>query len=247
VTPAAALVNVALGLAYCGYGVMTALEMRRDWRTFGFSHFGLAWIFMAFTCGPHHLFHGVHLAFEGRPGQTLDVASVLVGLPAGVTWLSLRVEAFTGGRGDRFIAGTPRALSVLPALSLVYITVLIVTVGQQVALHPIHYQSVVAANVALVIEYNAIGWYLLRTQIHTHRSTNGWSLSGITLAAVFPTCAITHAVWAVHAATGRYAFDTHGFVIDWLSVPAAAYFLWVVRGLYRGTRSDWNERPIHVG
>jgi hypothetical protein len=38
-----ALTNLALGVAYTGYGIMTAIEMRRDWRTFGFSHFGAAW------------------------------------------------------------------------------------------------------------------------------------------------------------------------------------------------------------
>ena len=44
---AVALTNLVLGVAYCGYGVMTAVEMRRDWRTMGFSHFGAAWILMA--------------------------------------------------------------------------------------------------------------------------------------------------------------------------------------------------------
>ncbi|HEV8626678.1 MAG TPA: hypothetical protein VG034_19700, partial [Acidimicrobiia bacterium] len=55
-----ALSNLVLGVAYTGYGMMTAIEMKRDWRTFGFSHFGAAWICMAFTCGPHHLDHGLH-------------------------------------------------------------------------------------------------------------------------------------------------------------------------------------------
>ena len=33
----------------------------------------------------------------------------------------------------------------------------------------------------------------------------------------------------------------HGLTVDWLSVPAAVYFVWVVRSLYRGTLTDWNE------
>ena len=31
--------------------------------------------------------------------------------------------------------------------------------------------------------------------------------------------------------------------IDLLAVPAAAYFLWVVHALYRGTFRDWNGAP----
>ncbi|HET9444550.1 MAG TPA: hypothetical protein VFO65_14590, partial [Acidimicrobiales bacterium] len=106
-TAAVAVVNVVLGLAYCGYGVVTMVEMARDWRTFGFSHFGAAWTCMAFTCGPHHLAHGIHVGLEGRPGGPLDLLAVLVGLPVGVLWLYLRLEAFGGGRGDRFVPGTP--------------------------------------------------------------------------------------------------------------------------------------------
>ena len=30
-----ALLNLILGLAYTGYGIMTALEMKRDWASFG--------------------------------------------------------------------------------------------------------------------------------------------------------------------------------------------------------------------
>src|SRR5918996_6011706 len=97
-TAAVAITNLVLGVAYTGYGVITAAEMRRDWRSFGFSHFGAAWIAMAFTCGPHHLVHGLHLAFEGRSGGALDLLAVAVGLPMGGVWLSLRVEAFRGGR-----------------------------------------------------------------------------------------------------------------------------------------------------
>ena len=50
--------------------------------------------------------------------------------------------------------------------------------------------------------------------------------------------------WTVHAAYavgGQYQTDWHGLVIDWLSVPAAVYFVWVVRGLSAGRRTDWTE------
>ena len=72
-------------LGDAGYGPMTLIEMKRRWRTLGFSHFGAAWVAMAFTCGPHHLVYGVHVAFEGRPGGPFDILAVAIGVPAGVT------------------------------------------------------------------------------------------------------------------------------------------------------------------
>ena len=101
------ILNVVLGLVYTQYGTMTAIEMRRNWRTMGFSHFGAAWIAVAFTCGPHHFVHGTHVLLEGRTGGALDLVAAAVGFPAGVVWFLLRLEAFFGGRGDRFIAALP--------------------------------------------------------------------------------------------------------------------------------------------
>jgi len=235
------ITNLILGLAYCGYGVMTSLEMKRDWKTFGFSHFGAAWILMAFTCGPHHLVHGIHTLVEGRVGQPLDALAVIVGLPFGVVWLSLRVEAFFGGRGDRFIARTPTWLRMAPAFAVVYSFVLIASVATLMRSHHVHFESIIAANILLIVVYNAIAWILLRTQLRNHDQLNGWSLSGVTLTAVFPTCALMHAVYAVYASTQLYAYDVHGSFIDWLSIPGGLYFLWVVHGLYKGTRADWND------
>ena len=240
-----ALVNLVLGLAYCGYGVMTAVEMKRDWKSFGFSHFGAAWVFMAFTCGPHHLVHGVHVALEGRLAGPLDLLTVVVGLPVGVIWLALRVEAFAGGRGDRFIPGTPLWLKVVPPLSGVYLAGLVVAafaIGGGFTL-----SALALANLLLLVVYCAIGWFLLRTQLRNHGPMRGWSLSGVCLSAVFPTCAVMHGIWAVYNIRGAYAFDIHGMVVDWLSIPAALYFLWVVHGLYRESLNDWNRIPEDLG
>src|SRR5205823_11599560 len=133
---AVALVNIALGVAYTSYGIITALEMKNDWRSFGFSHFGAAWIAMAFTCGPHHFDHGLHVLADGRAG-TLDLLGVLIGLPAGVIWLSLRIEAFMGGRGDRFILGTPRWLRAIAPLSVVYLAMVVVSSLVILVRHPV--------------------------------------------------------------------------------------------------------------
>jgi hypothetical protein len=105
---AVAALNVVLGLVYLQYGVMTFVDMKRNWSTMGFSHFGAAWIAMAFTCGPHHVEHGLHILAAGRNGAVLDLAAVLVGFPAGVAWFLLRLEAFLGGRA---IASSPAARS----------------------------------------------------------------------------------------------------------------------------------------
>jgi hypothetical protein len=88
--------------------------------------------------------------------------------------------------------------------------------------------------------YVMIGYFLLRTQLSSHAETGGWSLSGIALTIVFPTCALMHVAFLVDVAHGRYTVDPYTLIIDWLSVPAAAYFLWVVRRLYLRTLPDWN-------
>ncbi len=248
-TAAVAFLNLVLGTAYCGYGVMTVLELRRDRHSFGFSHFGLAWICMAFTCGPHHLAHAVHLAVEGRHAGALDLVATAIGLPVGVLWLLLRVEAFAGGRGDRFIPGTPTWLRVTPYLSAAYIVAL--SVGALLVLDGDITQTAgrddtLVANAALVVIYFAIGWFVLRTQLANRPSLGGWSVSGLCLAAIFPTCGLMHAIFAVYSVAGRYHHDLHGLIIDWLSVPAGLYFLWVVRSLYRDSLSDWNDGPAEV-
>jgi hypothetical protein len=240
-----AALNIVLGLVYTQYGTMTLVEMVRNRRSMGFSHFGAAWIAMAFTCGPHHWVHGIHIAFEGRHGGLLDLVAVLVGFPAGVTWFLLRVEAFRGGRGDRFWSGDPVWVLALPTIAGVYVTALI---ASAVGLRPLSLGNVptVLPNVMLVAVYCAIGWFLVRTQVANRRPLRGWSVSGLALAIIFPTCAAMHAVYALYGLSGRYAADVHGLGVDWLSVPAGIYFLWVVRALYRGTYSDWNGSPLRA-
>jgi len=234
-----AATNILLGFVYSSYGVMTIIDLARGWRRSGLSHFGLAWVAMAFTCGPHHLDHGFHVAAEGH-GGALDLFVVAVGFPAGITWFLLRVEALTGGRGDRFISGTPRWVAALPAASIVYVLVTIVAVAVVVADDPMFGPRYIP-NLLLLGIYGLIGYYLLRTQLQNLSPLGGWSVSGLALTFVFPTCGVMHAVQASYAIASVYPVDWHGLVIDWLSVPAAVYFVWVVRGLHLGNRTDWNQ------
>jgi hypothetical protein len=235
-----ATLNITLGLVYTQYGTMTMIDMWRN-RAMGFSHFGAAWVAMAFTCGPHHFAHGLH-ALEGTGADVLDVIVVAVGFPAGVVWFLLRVEAFRGGRGDRFVAGNPKWLLALPTLSGVYITAILAAmlVG---GLGAVAVSPSVIANLMLVGLYSAIGYYLARTQLANRKPLGGWSVSGLALTIVFPTCAIMHGVYAYYQVTGAYANDLHMSILDWISVPAAIYFLWVVQSLYRGAFHDWNGAP----
>jgi hypothetical protein len=241
-----AVSNLILGVAYTAYGLMTAIEMKRDWRTFGFSHFGTAWILMAFTCGPYHLDHGLHVAVAGRLGGPLDLLAVVVGLPVGVVWLWLRLEAFLGGRGDRFIPADPVWLKAAPAAAVLYVVGLGTAFAVVLSGHRVHPGLAVYANVLLVGLYMAVAWFILRTQLANRRSMPGWSVSGLSLSAIFPTCALMHAVWAVYAVAGRYQPDRHGLVIELLSVPAGIYFLVVVQRLYRDALHDWHEGPDEV-
>jgi hypothetical protein len=240
--------NIVLGLVYLGYGVMTAIEMVRNRDTMGFSHFGAAWIAMAFTCGPHHTIHGVHLVAEGRAGGPLDLFAVLVGFPAGVTWFLLRVEAFAGGRGDRFVPGNPIWVLALPTVGGIYLTALVAAAmgvgGLQLDAENL---PMVASNLLLVGLYAAIAYFLSRTQVANRRPLAGWSLSGLALSVVFWTCSAMHGVYALYGLSGQYLVDYHGLAIDWLAVPAAVYFLWVVRALYRGSYKDWNGAPAKTG
>jgi hypothetical protein len=233
--------NLVLGLVYTSYGILTVLDLWRGWRVNGFSHFGAAWIAMAFTCGPHHLHHAEHLLVGAHHAGVVDLVAVLGGAPAGVIWFLLRIEAFRGGRGDRRIDGTPGYVRSLPWLAAALLGLL---VGLTVVTTrgPFEWNPQTTPNVILVGAYALIGAYLLQGQLDARRATGGWSLSGLALTLVFPTCASMHAAWVLYAGTGQYHLSIHGIVLDWLSVPAAIYFLAVVRSLHvGGPLRDWNR------
>jgi hypothetical protein len=206
----------------------------------GFSHFGLAWIAMAFTCGPHHFVHGLHLLTASGNAGALDLVAVLIGFPAGVVWFALRVEAFAGGAGDRFIKGNPTWVMGLPTLAGAYLAALVTIIAAQGHFTDQHLTAV-APNLMLIAIYSTIGYYLVRTQLANRRPLGGWSVSGLALAVIFPTCAVMHAIYAYYVLAGRYGPAAHTTAIDWLAVPAGIYFLWIVQALYHGDFRDWNR------
>jgi len=244
-----AALNVGLGLVYVLLGVIFLIDLKRGWRTMGYSHLGVAMVAMAFTCGPHHLEHGLHLALAGRPAGPMEVLALVVGLPPAAFWAALRLEALAGGRGDRFVGGTPRWLAALPQVFASYALVvgatLLLLLGDGST-----FDRRLVPNVVLIGMYGTIASYLLRTQRANRASLGGWSVSGLSLTGLFSTCAVMHATWLAYAVAGTYDIDGHGVIVSWLSVPAALYFLWVVRALWLGTVTDWNHTAtglVHEG
>lgn len=235
---ALAAASLGLGAVYVGFGVIIAADLLRERRAGAVSHFGRAILAIAWTCGPHHLEHGAHLAAAGRPAGPVELLTVAAGLPTGLVWLYLRLEAMSGGRGDRFVAGTPTWLRLGPPALVAYSAVVAAGLGAVVRPGATLVPEL-AANLWLAGLYWAIAWYILRGQVAYRRATGGWSLSGLTLMGIFASCAYMHLAWLAYAARGTYDLDTHGLVIDWLGVPAALYFLWVVREMFLGGADRW--------
>ena len=241
------LLNAVVGTVYTSYGVITAVELRRGWHHLGPSPFGIAWVAMAFTCGPHHLDHALHLAVDGTGASGAELVALGAGLGPGLVWFLLRLEAFGGGAGDRSIVGTPTWLRaatvgviVASTLSFGWVAVGLLATESR----PLFERA--TPNLVLVGLYVVIGLYLGRTQVANRSAGGGWSLSGVALTAVFPTCALMHLAFAATVMTGATDPDNHVLVLDWLAVPAAVYFLSVVRSLYAGRAHDWNQSAPRV-
>jgi hypothetical protein len=251
--------NLLIGLAYTGLGLLSAWEAFSLHRYRGWSRFGIGFSLMAASCGPHHLVHGWHVLQEGDASWPM-LAVTLIGLPAGLIFVGLRFETALGGRGDRqvgasrywpvsvaaafavtvgWLAGWTLAHPIKPTSSSHLMCTLLglsVTPGAGAAydLACIGF----AANVFVVVTYGMVGWYLADYQVRRYVAEGGWSLSGVSLAGVFFTCALMHLIYASteqHAATLPF---------DLLGIPASIYFLWIVRRVHSDSVVDWNRRPL---
>ena len=237
---AAGLLALLTGIAYTLLGAITAYDLARHARRRGHSHFGLGFLLMAATCGPHHLVHATHLLFEGHAASWALLAALAVGLPPGAIFTLLRLEALAGGRGDRFATGTPVHIAVLPVLVAASAGA-VVLAAAQIAPRPdgAWGWAGVLANAFLALAYLVTGAIVLRTQLARRAGLGGWSVSGVAMAGVFTTCGLSHLVTGL---TTRA--ELHTLAFDLPGVPAAAYFLWVVYRLNRSSLNDWNRRPL---
>jgi hypothetical protein len=251
--------NLLIGLAYIGLGLVSAWETARLYRYRGWSRFGIGFTLMAASCGPHHLAHSWHV-FHGATVSGPMLVATLLGLPGGIGFVWLRYEAFRGRSGDRTFAHRPRGLAVLltafavlvgwsaawavarPIMSLPLGQALCTSGGLVAGLRNagIDFSSATFfGNIFVTVTYGMVGWFLADTQVRRHVTGGTWSLSGLSLASVFLSCAFMH---LIHAFTVGEHSPTLWF--DWLGIPASVYFLWVVRRVHNDSVVDWNRRPL---
>lgn len=243
-TAVTAGVHALIGLAYLGVGVLILMDLSSGWRARGFSPFGAGIGAVALTCGPHHLDHAAHL-LAGSSGTAtgLDLLTAVVAIPAGLSFVLLRLEAARGGQGDRLIAGTPGWVAALPVAGGVYAGALAVHGADVVTTAPLALSGQVVLSGLLAVVYLVIGWLHVRALVRRAAEVGGWSLSGLSLAGIFLTCAPMHGVVATAVATGRYPPDAHLLVVNTLGVLAGAYYLWAVWASYRDVVPDWHRDP----
>jgi hypothetical protein len=251
--------NLLIGLAYLGLGLLSAWETFSLHRYRGWSRFGIGFSLMAASCGPHHLIHGWHALQAGSASGPM-LAATLIGLPAGLTFVGLRVETAVGGRGDRpldtsrywpvciaamfamavgGLAGWTlgRPTSLVPSQVMCTALGLAVRTGGSGAAVDLT-SGIFMANLFVVLTYAMVGWYLADYQVRRQAAEGLWSLSGVSLAGVFFSCALMHLIYATtepHGAT--LAFDL-------LGIPASVYFLWIVKRVHSDSVVDWNRRPL---
>jgi hypothetical protein len=192
VTVATGILALATGLAYTALGMIASIELFLHRRDRGFSHFGLSFAIMAFTCGPHHLVHAYRHLVLGEPTHGPMLAAMALGAIPAVIFMALRLEAAFGGRGDRLLRNTP----IVPA-----IPALMTAVAGAICWEALHHATtmdvdlrVLIPNLFLFVNYSLVGYFTARTQLARRPLLDGWSLSGTAMAGVFATCALSHLV-----------------------------------------------------
>ncbi len=252
--------NLLIGLAYTGLGLLSIWETLSLHRFRGWSRFGIGFSLMAASCGPHHLIHGWHEFQAGCPYWPM-LAVTLIGLPAGLIFVLLRIETALGGRGDRpFVSSRHWAVSLAAAFAVAVgwltgwtlahpapdlfsfpiCTGLGLTTRAGVAGAAAFDigSLILPANLFVVVTYGMVGWYLADYQVRRFVAEGAWSLSGVSLAGVFFTCALMHLVYAMSER------DPATLPFDLLGIPASVYFLWIVRRVHSDSVVDWNRRPL---
>ena len=250
------LSNLAIGLAYASLGVLSAWETASLHRYRGWSRFGLGFSLMAASCGPHHMVHGWHV-LQGASVSWPMFAATVIGLPAGLTFVLLRLERMWGGQGERIVTATADRMAMLAGAFVLVTGVLAAGVfvqpgadalwqfvctssGLVARLEPgVDFTSLTfIANVFVTVTYGMVGWYLGDCQVRRYLTNGVWSLSGVSLSGVFFTCALMHLVDAtMHGDSGMLFFDL-------LGIPASIYFLWVVKLVHNDSVMDWNRRTV---
>jgi hypothetical protein len=233
-TTVVGLLHLATAIAYLILMVIAVLEQRKPARVTPFS---AALTVMFSGCGLHHAVHAEHALVFGREVSPLALPSLAVAAIPSMIFLALRFEALRGGRGDRMIVATPAWLGLVP-ITAALVSGAVLTPAIAAAARDGIDTPAVLANLVLFVTYSMAGWYLMRTQVARRPVRGGWSLSGISLAAIFPLCAFAHVVNSL-VTTG----DVHSLFVDLYQTPASIWFLWTVRTLHRRGRRELTRRP----
>ena len=186
------LLALATGLAYTALGVIAVYELIRYRRDRGFSHFGLSFAVMAFTCGPHHLVHAYRHLVLHEPAHGPMLAAMALGARRRSSSSRCALEATFGGRGDRLIRNSRSSPLVPPVMIAVAGATLWEAFRHAAAMH-VDLRALVP-NVVLFVNYALVGYFTARTQFARRPLLDGWSLSGVAMSGVFVTCAISHLV-----------------------------------------------------
>jgi hypothetical protein len=248
--------NLAIGVAYAGLGLLAAWETASLHRYRGWSRFGLGFSLMAASCGPHHLVHGWHM-LQGSTVSWPMFAATLIGLPAGLIFVLLRLETMWGGQGERVVTASADRMAALAGAYTLATGVLAAGVFVQPgadalwqvvctstglvarADSTVDFTSVAfITNIFVTVTYGMVGWYLGDCQVRRYVTNGVWSLSGVSLTGVFFTCALMHLIDATTHGNGIMLF------FDVLGIPASIYFLWVVKLVHNDSVMDWNRRPL---
>lgn len=253
------LSNLAIGLAYAGLGLLSVWETISLHRYRGWSRFGIGSSLMAASCGPHHLVHGWHV-LQGESVSWQMLAVTLIGLPAGLTFVLLRLDTMWGGQGERLATASPDRAAMLAGAFTIVASMLaagvfaqhgaealwrVVCTSASLATGTLSAESGIdsasiafVTNVFVTVTYGMVGWYLADCQVRRYLANGIWSLSGAALTGVFFTCAQMHLIDATTQGEGWM------LVFDLIGIPASVYFLWVVKLVHNDSVMDWNRRPL---
>ena len=234
----AGVLALLTGVVYAGLGLLAAAELVRHRRRRGFSHFGAALEGMFFTCGAHHLLHAGRHLLGDEPAHGPMVAALALGLVPAIVFVALRIEAGSGGRGDRLVSGSPLWITALPILFAAATGATLWEGLRDAGAIGVDLRSLVP-NALLFAGYGLVGLITARVQMARRPLLGGWSLSGVAMSGLFLTSAASHLTAGL-----LIAADSRTVTFDYVGVPAAFYFLWAVHRLHRDSARDWSRRPL---
>ena len=190
---------------------------------------------MAISCGPHHLIHGIQ-AIDGMNVNWMMLMSDLLALPAGA---GVRGAADRGALSDGAeIASSRERPGGCGTMTALFWCVCRGSLAAAIARARLRRTltrplRAIFPNALVLVTYGMVGVLLFRTQLLRHRPPAAGRSPGLSLAAIFPTCALTHVVYGLTA-----SYDLAICPADWFGIPASIYFLWVVNRLYTRRRSS---------